>query len=131
MELTKEMKAGIELPWTSALLKNQSHVKNDMKLGHTKDCLKAMWDIKMLLTPWAYCFKAEQRIQVAITAYRPKMNIDAQSLEAAISDAIEQGIHVNDSNFDISIIGKLDMARPRIVIELSQRMEMLKGEEDA
>jgi hypothetical protein len=123
---TKDMEAVIELPWTSALLKNQSYNQNDMKKGHTDDCLKAMWDIKMLLTPWGYSFKPEPRIQVAITAYRPRTNIDAQSLEAAISDAIEQGIHINDSNFDISIIGELDPAKPRIVIELSQ-----KGEKDA
>ena len=120
MGLTKKTEASIELPWTSALLKNQSHVGNDMKLGHTKDCMKAMWDIKMLLTPWGYSFKAEPRIQVTITAYRPMTNIDAQSLEAAISDAIEQGIHVNDSEYDINIIGKLDKVKPRIVIELSQ-----------
>ena len=114
------MKARISIGWCSALLKNQSHVNNDMKLGHTKECLKAMWDIKMLLTPVAYSFNADSRIQVTIVAYRPRTNIDAQSLEAAISDAIEQGIHVDDKHYDIHIIGKLDKLKPRIEIEITQ-----------
>lgn len=114
------MKALISIGWESSLLKNQSYVNNDMKLGHTDPCQKAMWDIKMLLTPWAWSFSDKPRIQVTITAYRPRANIDSQSLEAAISDAIEAGIHINDSEYDISIIGKLDRDKPRIEITVSQ-----------
>jgi hypothetical protein len=116
------MKARITIAWESALLKNQAYVAGDMKLGHTAACQKAMWDIVMLLRPAVgYGFKWNgNRIQVTITAYLPRTNIDAQNTIAAISDAVEIAIGVDDSNFDVSAIGKLDKDNPRIVIEVSQ-----------
>jgi len=116
------VRAKIAIGWNSALLDNQAYVAGDTKLGHTTDCTKAMLDIKMLLTSVAHSFVAdkERRIQVAITAFRPRSNIDAQNLVKACCDAIKHGIHVDDSYYDVEAIGKLDHARPRIEIEITQ-----------
>jgi Holliday junction resolvase RusA-like endonuclease len=115
------MIAKISIGWSSALLKNQSYVNNDMKLGHTDACQKAMWDIKMLLTPVAYSFNADSRIRVKITAYRPRKNIDAQNLVDAVSDAVELGIHIDDSNYDVEPVAIDDYeGKARIEIELTQ-----------
>ena len=113
------MNAKIVLEWDSNLLKNQAYVNGDPKLGHTDACLKAMWDIKMLFTTAAWDFQDDRRIQVVITAYRPRANIDAQNLVDSVSDALEDAIHRNDADFDVSAIGKLDATRPRIEIEVS------------
>jgi len=116
------MNAKIVLGWESSLLKNQAYVNGDPKLGHTKQCEKAMWDIKMLLTSVGYSFDSEgERIKVIIIAYRPRENIDAQNLIDACSDAIELGIHVDDKNFDIGAFGKIDKIRPRIEIIITQK----------
>jgi hypothetical protein len=122
------MIAKITLVWQSALLKNQAYVAGDMKLGHTDACQKAMWDIKMLIAPAVgYGFAKDwngERIKVKITAYRPRTNIDPHNLEAAIADAIEMGIHVDDSNYDVSAVAVDDYeGEPRIEIELSQKGE--------
>jgi Holliday junction resolvase RusA-like endonuclease len=114
--------AEISIDWESSLLKNQAYYQGDMKKGHTKACVKAMWDIKMLLRPaigygWIW---NRQRLTVKITAYRPSPVIDAQNLEAAISDAIETAIGVDDREFDIVTIGRMSTANPRIEIEISQ-----------
>lgn len=114
------MNAKIVLVWDSSLLKNQAYVNGDPTKGHTKECLKAMWDIKMLCTVFAWGFQDEsRRIDVLITAYRPRANIDAQNLVDAVSDALEDAIHRNDADFDVSAAGKLDPIRPRIEIELT------------
>lgn len=117
------MKAKIELPWMSSLLDNQAYVAGDTKLGHTGDCRTAMWQIVMLLRPavgYGWEWNGE-RIQVRITAFRPRKNIDAQNLIKAISDAIEDAIHVDDKYYDISTkaVDKYE-GKPRIEIELSQ-----------
>ena len=115
------MRAKIVIGWGSALLKNQAYRGGDVRQGHTDACVKAMWDIKMLLTSVAHSFKpAPPRIQVVITAYRPSGNIDAQNLIDAVSDAVELGINVNDKDFDVSAIGELDLDRPRIEIAITQ-----------
>lgn len=120
------MKAKTVLSWDSSLLKNQAYVNGNPKLGHTDACLKAMWDIKMLCTPFAWDFQdTDRRIKTLITAYRPRANIDAQNLVDAVSDALEDAIHRNDKDFDVTAIGKLDTIRPRIEIELTY-----VGEED-
>ena len=113
------MNAKIVLEWDSNLLKNQAYVNGDPKLGHTDACLKAMWDIKILFTTAAWDFQDDRRIQVVITAYRPRGNIDAQNLVDAVSDALEDAIHRNDADFDVSAVGKIDASRPRIEIEVS------------
>lgn len=116
------MKAKIVIGWEPALLKNVAYVNGDTKLGHTEGCLKAMWDIKMLLTSVSRSFDEDEnrRIKVVIHAYRPRANIDPQNLVDAVSDAIEPGIHVNDRFFDVSAIGFIDHDRPRIEITLEQ-----------
>lgn len=113
------MNAKIVLAWDSSLLKNQAYVNGDPKLGHTAACLKAMWDIKMMFTSVAWDFQDDRRIQVVITAYRPRSNVDAQNLVDAVSDALEDAIHRNDADFDVSAIGKMDAIRPRIEIAVS------------
>jgi hypothetical protein len=112
----------VELLWDSNLLKNQSYINNDMKLGHTPECQKAMWDIVMLLRSQLYGWNWNgERIQVLIRAYRPRTNIDAQNLIASVSDAIESAIHVDDKHYDVAAVGIDDYeGEPRIEIELSQ-----------
>jgi len=116
------MIAKIEIGWEPDLLDNQSYVNNDMKLGRTVACRKAMWDIVMLMRPAVgYDWEWDgERIQVTITAYRPTVQSDAQNLIKAISDALENALRVNDREFDVSAIGKLDRENPRIEIEVSQ-----------
>lgn len=117
-----KVNAKIEIGWEPDLLDNRAYTNNDMKLGHTAACQKAMWDIVMLMRPavgYGWEWNGE-RIQVTITAYRPSNVPDAQNLVKTISDAIEDAIHVNDSNYDVSAIGKLDRANPRIEIDLTQ-----------
>jgi len=116
------MIAEIEIPWESSLLVNQAYVNGDMKLGHTKQCQKAMWDIVVLMRPavgygWEW---NRERIQVVITAYRPSVRVDAQNLIKVVSDAVEEAIRVNDREFDVAAIGKLDTKNPRIRITLTQ-----------
>lgn len=116
------MKASITIPWAPSLLKNAAYIAGDTKRGHTPQCTKAMWDIVMLLRPavgydWVW---NQERISVKITAYRPSNTPDAQNLVDAVSDAIEHAIHVNDREYDVSAVGRVDPGNPRIVIELSQ-----------
>lgn len=116
------MIAEISIPWESCLLKNQAYVNGDTKLGHTKACKKAMWDIVLIMRPaMGYDWEWNGgRIQVVITAYRPSVKVDAQNLIDAVSDALEEALRVNDRNFDIAAIGKLDKEDPRIVITIAQ-----------
>lgn len=117
--------AKIEIGWEPSLLKNQSHYLGDNKQGITKSCKKAVYDIVMLLRGelrGRFRWNGE-RIQVVITAYRPRTNIDAQNFVDAISDAIQIAINVNDSNFDVVAVGKTDTDNPRIEIELIQEMK--------
>jgi len=117
------MKAKITLPWMSSLLDNQAYIAGDTKLGHTDACRTAMWQIVMLLRPaMGYGWKWNgERIQVAITAYRPRTNIDAQNLTKAISDAIELAIHVDDKHYDVSSKAVDDYeGKARIEIEVIQ-----------
>lgn len=117
------MKAKIELPWTSALLDNQANPAGDKKLGNTQACQKAMWDIVLLLRsklfPMGWKWNGE-RIQVEITACRPRSNIDAQNLVKKVCDAIENAINVDDKHYDVSTKAIDDKVRPRIEIEISQ-----------
>ncbi len=107
------------------MLDNQAYVNGDMKLGHTKQCKKAMWDIVMLMRPAVgYDWEWDgERIQVTIRAYRPSVAIDAQNLIKAVSDAIEKALHVDDRNFDVAAVGRLDKEEPRIVITITQTQE--------
>jgi hypothetical protein len=117
------MIAKIDLPWQSALLKNQSYVGNDMKRGHTPECEKAMWDIVMLLRSKLYGWNWNgERIDVLIRAYRPRTNIDPQNLVDSVSDAIEDAIHIDDKHYDVAAVGIDDYeGEPRIEIELTQK----------
>jgi hypothetical protein len=117
------MIANIELLWDSNLLKNQSYKGNDMKLGHTDACQKAMWDIVMLLRPELYGWNWNgERIDVLVRAYRPRTNIDPQNLVDSVSDAIEAAIHVDDKHYDVAAVGIDDYeGEPRIEIELTQK----------
>ncbi len=115
--------AEIELKWPPALLKNNAYINGDTKRGHTKQCKKAMWDIKMILRPaigYGWVWNGE-RLQVTITAYRPTAQSDAQNFVDAVCDAIELAIGVNDREYDVSAIGRLDKADPRIQITISQQ----------
>lgn len=110
----------IEMPWESYLLKNQAFIAGNPRWGHTKKCKRVMDDIFWLVKEQGGFVWNGERIQVVITAYRPRLSIDAQNLVDAVSDAIELAIGVNDREYDVSAIGKLDKVNPRIVIELSQ-----------
>jgi len=114
--------AEIEILWESALLDNQAYVNGDTKLGHTRECKKAMWDIVILLrSAVGYDWKWNgERLLVILTAYRPSVRVDAQNLIKACSDAIEEALRVDDLNFDVAAIGKLDKENPRITITLTQ-----------
>ena len=117
--------AKIEIGWEPSLLKNSAYYLGDTKQGHTKACKKAVYDIVMLLRGelrGRFRWNGE-RIQVVITAYRPRTNIDAQNFVDAISDAVQIAINVNDSNFDVVAVGKTDTDNPRIEIELIQEMK--------
>jgi len=116
------LRAKIVLDWDSHLLVNQSYVNGDTKKGRTKECIHAMWGIKMLLTPVSRDFDEDEdrRITVVINAYRPATNIDPDGLIKAVNDAIKHGIHVDDRFYDTSAIGFIDRDRPRLEIEITQ-----------
>ena len=116
------LEAKIVLAWDSSLLINQSYVSGDTKKGRTKECLYAMWSIKMLLTSVSRSFDTDEdrRITVVINAYRPRTNIDPDGLIKAVNDAIKYGIHVDDRLYDTTAVGYIDRDRPRIEIVISQ-----------
>lgn len=110
--------------WWPWLLKNQAYRNGDPKLGRTTAGIKAMWDLVMLLRPAVgYGFKKKwngERLQVVITAYRPSNVSDAQNFVDAISDAVEDALGINDSNYDVFAFGKIDKTCPRIRITIMQ-----------
>jgi len=115
------MKGKITYPYTPYLSKNKAYLLGDTKLGHNSQTQKAMDDIALLIRPPFYAHKwNDNRIKVTITVYRPNDRSDAQNFVDTISDAIEVGIGVNDSQFDITAIGEVDKDNPRIVIEVEQ-----------
>ena len=116
------MRAKITIGWEPSLSKNNAYVKGDMKLGHTKQCQKAMWDIVMLMRPAVgYGWKWNvERINVTITVYRPGETADAQNFVDTISDALQEALRVDDRYFDVTPVAEIDRDKPRIEIEVWQ-----------
>jgi Holliday junction resolvase RusA-like endonuclease len=119
------LKVSISIGWQAALSKNQAYNMGDPKLGHTPSCEKAMLDIVLLLRPAiGYGWKWNgERIKVKINVYRPRKNVDAQNFVDSVSDAVEEAIHVDDSNFNVVPLAIDDYeGEPRIEIELTQEV---------
>jgi len=115
------MKGKIVYPYEPYLNKNSMHPLGDAKLGYVSRAKKAMDGISFLIRPPFYGYRwNNNRIKVTITVYRPQENIDPHNFETSICDAIKVGIGVDDCEFDVSCIGKVDKENPRIVIEVEQ-----------
>lgn len=111
----------IRLPWMSSLLVNKAYVNNDMKRGHTKKCLEAMWQIKIVTGPsigYGWKWDGKRRIQVKITLWN-HISADPDGLTKSIDDALEIALGVDDNNFDTHAVGRKDEGECRIEIELS------------
>lgn len=110
--------------WWPWLLKNQAYRNNDPKQGRTKEGKLAMWHLVLMLRPAVgYGFKKKwngKRLQVIITAYRPNNVSDAQNFVDAVSDAVEDALGINDSDYDVFAFGKIDKENPRIRIQIMQ-----------
>jgi len=118
----------ISMPFEACLLKNQAYPMGDTKLGHTKQCRKAMDDIFWLVKEQGGFVWRGGRLKITLTAYVANLSIDAQNLVDAVSDALEVALGVNDKHFDISTIRKVDREKPRIEIQVEQTEH--KGEND-
>lgn len=120
----------MSMPWRSSLLKNQSFNQNNPRHGHTKECKAAMdelfWEMKRAMAgKWKW---KGGRLKITLTAYVANLNIDAQNLVDAVSDALEVALGVNDSQFDITARRCIDKQNPRIEIRVEHTEH--KGETD-
>lgn len=120
-EVMSELIGKITVPWMPSLLVNTAYANSDMKKGHTRKCLEAMWQITMMLGPavgYSWKWDGKRRIDVAITLWNHR-SADPDGLSKSIDDAIKGAIGVDDLFFDTHCVGDSDKGETRIEIELS------------
>ncbi len=111
----------VEWKYAACLSKNRMYRNGDKRQGLNADTKAEMDAIAMFIViPFRGYKWTEERIRVEITVYRPHRHVDAQNWVDSVSDAIEAGLHLDDSRFDVVPIAVDDSENPRVVIAVSQ-----------